>query len=78
MNCKEKKKKKICLWTLSECSGKVSKMGMLLGAQPKTNVEDTHIHVESMCHGTLQQYYRINYRLVAGGVKLHQASREGS
>lgn len=60
---------------------RLARWGVLLGAQPKQDVEDTHTHthshVESVCQGNPQQYYRINYWLVAGGVMLHQVSREG-
>lgn len=58
---------------------RVARRDMLLGAQPKEDVEDTHshIHVDSACQGNPQQYYRINYWLVAGGVMLHRVSREG-
>lgn len=60
---------------------KSERWSVLLGAQPKKDVEDTHahshIHVEAGCYGNLQQYYRINYWLLAGGVMLHRVSREG-
>lgn len=57
---------------------RLARWDVLLGAQPKEDVEDTHshIHVDSVCHGILQQYYRINYWLDAGGVMLHRVSRE--
>ena len=62
---------------------RLARWGVLLGAQPKQDVEDTHTHththshVESVFQGNPQQYYRINYWLVAGGVMLHRVSREG-
>lgn len=51
--------------------------GMLLEASSKKNVGDklTLTYVESTCRGNPQQYCRINYWLVAGGVMLHQVSR---
>lgn len=78
------------LWPISMAFGYIlnaaeglERWGVLLGAQLKEDVEDTHththshVHVESGCHGNPQQYYRINYWLVAGGVMLHRVSREG-
>lgn len=60
---------------------RLARWDVLPGAQPKEDVEDVHthslVHVESAHHGNQQQYYRINYWLVAGGVMLHRVSREG-
>lgn len=59
---------------------RLARWGMLLGAQPKEDTEDTYT-LRHTCrvvrHGNPQQYYRINYWLLAGGVMLHWVSREG-
>lgn len=53
--------------------------GMLLEAQSKKNVaaRPTIMHVESVCHGNLQQYYRINYRFSCWRGHAASSVREG-
>lgn len=44
---------------------RLARWDMLLGGQPKEDIEDTythsHMHGELVYLGNLQQYYRINY-----------------